>query len=151
MKRYIIALILVFSLTLAKGQQAIAPEKETLQKVVIGLFEALSALDVEKSRSFCTEDITLLESGIVWNFDSLATRISTRKVKSSDFRRINKIDFLETKVSGNIAWISYFNQATITSGGKTVTVKWLESVVLKKEINDWKISLLHSTELERSP
>lgn len=151
MTRCIIALILIFSLTIAtKGQQAILTEKETLQKVVTGLFEGLSELDVDKTKAFCTTDITILENGKVWNFDSLALLITTRKAKSPDFNRINKIDFLETKVSENIAWISYFNQATITLSGKTVIVKWIESVVLKKENNKWKISLLHSTELEQT-
>ena len=152
MTRFLIAFILIIGLTISsKGQQTSPVEKETLQKVVIGLFDGLAALDVEKAKSFCTADITLLESGKVWNFDSLAVRITTRKSKSSDFKRINKLDFIETKVEGNVAWISYFNQATITASGKTVIVKWLESVVLKEENNEWKIGLLHSTELERSP
>lgn len=152
MTRFLIAFILIIGLTISsKGQQTSPVEKETLQKVVVGLFDGLAALDVEKAKSFCTADITLLESGKVWNFDSLAVRITTRKSKSSDFKRINKLDFIETKVEGNVAWISYFNQATITASGKTVIVKWLESVVLKKENNEWKIGLLHSTELERSP
>ncbi len=117
------------------------------QKVVTGLFEGLSELDVNKMRSFCTPDVTILETGKVWNFDSLALRTTLRKAKSVDFKRVNQIDLVETKFSGDIIWVSYFNQATITSGGKMLVVKWLESAVLKKDKGEWKISLLHSTEL----
>lgn len=152
MKQQLFCIIL--SLVFGSGgwaQQPASAEQKPLQAVVLGLFDALSELNVEKAKSFCTKDITLLESGKVWTFDSLALRMTTRKSLSTDFKRINKLDFIETKLAGETAWLSYFNGATITASGKTVTVKWLESVVLKKIGTEWKIALLHSTELTRTP
>ena len=152
MKRFILLLLLVFHLsTGAWAQQTPTPQQTVLQGVVIGLFDALAELDADKAKSFCASDITILESGKVWNFDSLALRITTRKPNAAGFKRINTLDFIGTKVSGETAWISYFNQAVISSSGKTVTVKWLESVVLTKSSKEWRISLLHSTELYRTP
>lgn len=138
-------------LTTGWAQKTDRSEKTIVQNAVTGLFDGLAELDVEKSKSFCTSDVKILESGAVWNFDSLANRITARKATSGDFKRINQLDFLETTISGDIAWLYYLNQATITSNGKTVIVKWLESVVLKREKSTWKVSLLHSTELERTP
>jgi len=152
MKRLIPALLFVFYLsTGAWAQQTPSTQQKALQGVVIGLFDALAELDVDKAKSFCASDITILESGKVWNFDSLALRITTRKANAAGFKRINTLDFIETKVAGETACISYFNQAVISSSGKTVTVKWLESVVLTKSSKEWRISLLHSTELYRTP
>ena len=152
MKRSILVLLFVFILSTSMwAQQTPTIAQKVLQSVVTGLFDALAQLDADKARSFCASDITILESGKVWNFDSLALRITTRKAKSADFKRINTLDFIETKVAGETAWISYFNQAVITSSGKTVTAKWLESVVLKKYNKEWRIGLLHSTELYRTP
>jgi Domain of unknown function (DUF4440) len=151
MTRYILVFILTFILAINTRAQQNAPTNKTaLQEVVKGLFGALSDLDVDKAKSFCTTDITILESGKVWNFDSLALRITNRKAKSTDFKRVNKLDFIETKAFGDIAWIYYFNQATITFDNKTTNVKWLESAVIKKDKGKWKISLLHSTEIERT-
>lgn len=120
------------------------------EAVVIRLFEALAELDTAKARACCTSDITLLESGKVWNFDSLAIRISTRKAQSSDFKRVNQFDFIQTRIIDQCSYVSYFNKAAISFNGKTTYVKWLETVVLQKVKNEWKISLLHSTELERT-
>lgn len=152
MTRYILLLILAFHFTITtKAQQAGPVGQTAMQETVTGFFDALANLDVVKMKSYCSPDITLLESGQVWNIDTLALRVTKRKASIPDFKRINKIDFIETKVKENIAWISYFNQATISFSGKTTDIKWLESVVLIRDQGKWKISLLHSTKLEGMP
>ena len=152
MKRCLLVIAIVVCVTSSThAQQPPSSDKKNAQAVVTGLFDALSELNVDKARSFCANDIIILESGKIWNFDSLAIRIVTIKSQSLDFNRINKLDFIDNKIAGNIAWLSYYNQATIVSSGRTTNVKWLESAVLKKEKGQWKICLLHSTELERTP
>ncbi len=151
MIRNIFAWVVFFFLSSNAIAQPGSPVKHTqaVQQVVRDVFEALAELDVAKTKSLCTADVMILESGQVWNFDSLAIRITTRKAKSPDFKRVNQLDFIETKMEGNAAWVSYFNKADISFGGKTTHVKWLETVVLRKEKEVWKMALLHSTELER--
>lgn len=152
MFRCCIALLITFVIVNTGFAQASpADKKDALQAVIINLFGALSDLDTAKARACCTSDITILESGQVWNFDSLAVRISTRKAKSPDFKRVNRFDFIETKVFDGLGYVSYFNYASISFNGKTTRVKWIETVVLRQEANRWKIALLHSTELERTP
>jgi len=48
---------------------------------------------------------------------------------------------------GNMAWVSYWNQAQINKNGKSSTYKWLESVVLIRQSQSgrWKIQMMHST------
>ena len=144
MIRYTLAFILLFSLTIKSNAQSNTKES-VLQAVVINLFDAISVLDVEKARTYCTSDIMLLENGEVWNFDTLALRLTTVKNRATSFKRVNKLDFIETKMAGDIGWVTYFNEASIQMNGNNRKVKWLESVVLKKESNEWRISLLHST------
>lgn len=144
MIRYILAFILLSSLTTKSNAQSNTKES-VLQAVVINLFDAISILDVDKTRSYCTSDIMLLENGEVWNFDTLALRLTTVKKRATSFNRVNKLDFIETKIAGDIGWVTYFNEASIQMNGNNRKVKWLESVVLKKEGNEWRISLLHST------
>ncbi len=144
MIKYILAFILLFSLTIKSNAQSNTKES-VLQAVVINLFDAISVLDVEKTRTYCTSDIMLLENGEIWNFDTLALRLTTVKNKATSFNRVNRLDFIETKIVGDIGWVTYFNEASIQMNGNNRKVKWLESVVLKKESNEWRISLLHST------
>lgn len=132
------------------AQAGVPTQSDPLQAVVVRLFSALSDLDTARARSCCTSDITILESGKVWNFDSLAMRITTRKALSPDFKRENRFDFIKSEVSENTGYVSYFNYGKISFNGKTTNVKWMETAILKREKGLWKISLLHSTELERT-
>src|SRR5690349_12779903 len=127
MLRCTLAVVMLFNLSGNAFAQSIRNSNEqSLQTVVNKFFDALAALDVEKAKSLCTADVTILESGKVWNFDSLAIQISSRKAKSADFRRVNKLNFLKTNISGNTGWVYYMNEAMITFDGKMTHVKWIE-------------------------
>ena len=100
----ILLLIFIFHVGIKTQAQKPLPKAEAdVQTTVTAMFDALAELNINKMRSFCTTDITILESGKVWNIDTLALRISTRKEKSGTFKRINKLNFFETKISGNTA------------------------------------------------
>ena len=47
-----------------------------------------------------------------------------------------------------MAWVSYWNKAEIRREDQLRTVVWLESAVMVRENDRWKIQLLHSTRLE---
>ena len=148
MKSILLIFVLLFNFTCLKAQETLLSDQTAMHKTVTGFFDALAELDGKKAKSFCTPDITILESGKVWNMDSLTLRITSRKAKAAGFKRVNKLDFFETKKFGDIAWVSYFNEAEIRFENKTTNIKWLESAVLKNENGKWKINLLHSTKLE---
>jgi hypothetical protein len=147
MKYLFVALSLCINLLVSQAQQNPTPDQLAAQKPVIDFFEGLSVTDINKIRSTCTDDVKILETGLIWNFDSLALRL--QKKRPADFKRINQLDFLETHIKKDVAWLYYWNQATITANSKTFVVKWLESAVLRKQKDGWKIQLLHSTEIER--
>lgn len=148
MKKSVFLSILLSGILLTtKGQEKASPAQQTVQSVVRGVFEAISSLDMESVQSYCKPDIKILESGKIWNLDSLALRINGAKA-AGNLKRVNNIDFLDTRVNGNVAWTYYNNEAIFTSGDKTFSMKWLESAVLVREKGEWKISFLHSTTLE---
>jgi ketosteroid isomerase-like protein len=147
MQHVIITVSLCLIILVSRAQQDPTPDQRAAQKSVIEFFEGLSHTDIKKIRSTCTDDVIILETGFIWNFDSLALRL--QKKKPADFKRINQLDFLQTHIKKDVAWLYYWNKATITANNKKVEVKWLESAVLKKDKTGWKIQLLHSTEIER--
>jgi hypothetical protein len=112
------------------------------------MFQALSDRDTDKLKSYCTSDIVVLENGIVWNLDTLTQKNNLNKA-ATDFKRINTIDLIDTKVRNNMAWTIYNNQAEVTKNGQHSLIKWLETAVLIKEGKIWKIEVLNST--PRSP
>jgi ketosteroid isomerase-like protein len=112
------------------------------------LFQALADRNLTNLKNNCTSDILILENGSVWNLDTLMQKVSQNT--APDFKRNNSFEFLDTKISGKIAWATYNNQAEITRNGKTGIIKWLETAILSKEDGQWKIKTLHSTLLKRN-
>lgn len=139
----ITTVILFSSLILLSNSQDLVPEK-----TIVAAFDAIAQLDIDKLKSHCTDDLIIIENGPIWNLDSLIQRLLPRKSDTS-FKRINKIDFLQTEIVGNTAWTYYINQAAGISNNKPFEVKWIESAVLINQNGIWKIKLLHSTVLER--
>jgi len=112
-------------------------------KVVQDLFSAISEVDHTKMKNTVTSDFQLLEVGEDWDIGDLI-----EVVNSSEFLRRNYFNVLKMKTSEDMAWVSYWNKATFTKGELLETVVWLESAVLVKDDNDWKIQMLHSTRIK---
>jgi len=129
--------------------QQLSKNQEAVQQIVVKMFDALSNRDSTSLKLYCAQDIILFENGQVWNIDTLITKavlLNTAK----DFKRTNSFDFINTKISGNTAWVSYNLRSDITRNGNQGFAHWMETVILVKEKNQWKINLLHSTLIKRN-
>ena len=142
MKNLLTLLLVLVSLNaLSQGT-----EQDKVKAVVIEFFDGLSELSDQKIRSTVTEDFLLLEHGEVWNTDTLLAKIAPARKQT--FKRENFFEFIEIKMKGDVAWISYKNKAVFSTKERSRAVNWLESAVLLKQKGEWKISLLHSTVIE---
>lgn len=139
MKILILILLLLSNIVFGQG----ISEQRKVQEVVINLFEALSENNLIKMQTYMTPDIKILEHGVIWNMDTIVAL--TRKPRPANFRRINTIDFFQTEVTNNFAFVAYNNRADISSSNGERKVTWLESAVLVRESGEWKVKMLHST------
>ena len=139
--------ILFSSLLQAQAQST--ESQQAVKQTVIKLFDALSNRDSVSLKQYCTNDITLYEYGMAWNMDSLINR-AIRLNTSTDFKRINTIEFINTTANKDVAWTTYHLNSEITKDGKQASVKWLETVILINEKNKWKVKVLHSSLIKRN-
>ena len=144
MKKIALFLLAIFCTAFLQAQQPTANNQQAVQQTVINLFKALSNRDSISLKSYSTADITLYEYGQVWNMDTLILKAITLN-QSTDFKRINTFDFINTTVNKTMALVNYRLQSVITKDGKQVTVQWLETVVLEKAKKQWRVKHLHST------
>ncbi len=142
MKRLIFILLLFTGL----GVKAQSTEQAKVNQSLLKLFDALAALDLTGIKESSTKDLIILESGAVWNLDTIAHKVD--QLKAVSFSRTNHLDFVQTEIKGNIAWVVYYNSADMIIDGIEVHRKWLESAVLLKEGKVWRVKLLHSTTLK---
>jgi hypothetical protein len=117
------------------------------QAAIESVFQALSTRDEVALRSFCTTDIIIVEDAKLWTIDTLVSYI--RKPVPHGYKRENTFKFLKTVLEGSIASITYENEARVFGNGKKYLIIWMETAVLVKEENKWKLKILHSTTKER--
>lgn len=144
----IVSVVFILAFTV-NAQEKLSESQKAIQQAVGNVFEALSNRDSITLKNYCVEDILLFEYGQVWNLDSLIQKAIKRNT-SSDFQRVNTIQFLYTTVDKNVGWASYNLHSEITSAGKKSTVHWLETVVLVRMKKKWKLKVLHSTLIKRT-
>jgi len=140
MKYFFRLLVVCFFSIQANAQQS----SDSLHRPIVNFFNGLSFLDESLITNNTTKDFVLLEAGKIWNSDTLINIILKAKLKEK-FTRLNQFTFLQSQVNGNMAWVAYWNEAKFIRNGISTSVKWLESVVLFREENAWKIKLMHST------
>ncbi|MCU0716837.1 MAG: nuclear transport factor 2 family protein [Pirellula sp.] len=109
------------------------------------LFAAMSKHDGKAMQATSTEDFQLLEHGEDWSMQKL---IEAVQPKGEPYERKNFFSQIRAREDGNVAWISYWNKAEIRRGGGVRTIVWLESAVMVKVSDGWKIQLLHSTRID---
>lgn len=121
----------------AEDHPAFQPVKE--------LFAAMSKHDGMAMKETSTADFQLLEHGEDWTMQKLVDAVQPN---GKPYERKNFFSQIRARQNGDVAWVSYWNKAEIRRESGLRTVVWLESAVIVRENNRWKIQLLHSTRLE---
>jgi hypothetical protein len=132
----------------AAAQESL-PQSSAIQQLVQEAFdEVWSNLDSNSVERLHTADFQLLEHGEVWDNDSIFNYQRREKINMQKvgFKRTNRLEFLKTDMTKDMAWTSYHNYATWQVGTDTTgQAHWLESAVAVKTTDGWKLQLLHST------
>jgi ketosteroid isomerase-like protein len=149
LKKIIILILAIYTSILLPAQQQLTKDQQEVHQTVINFFEALSNRDSLSLKDNCTADILLFETGSTWNADTLILKAITLNT-ATDFKRINTFDFINTTVTENTAWATYNLYSEITRNGKQAAVQWMETVIIIKEKQKWKIKVLHSTLIKRN-
>ncbi|MDX1937907.1 MAG: nuclear transport factor 2 family protein [Flavihumibacter sp.] len=149
MKKITLLLLPILCITLLQAQQSTANNQQAVQQAIVKMFDALSNRDSASLKKYCTSDITLYEYGQVWNIDTLILKAITQN-QSTDFKRTNSFEFINTTIDKITAWVTYRLQSVIIKDGKQATLQWLETVVLVNEKKQWKVKHLHSTLIKRT-
>lgn len=144
MKIFFALSFLVLTCFDANAQEKSKDQKD-LEQTVVSFFEAISALDFEKMKSY-TKDIQFVEYGEVWDLNVLIDAL--KPMVGKGVIRTTILKFLKTEIYQNTAYMIYNNTADfVEKSGVKKRAEWLESILMIKDKGKWKIVLLHSTEL----
>ena len=123
-----------------------ADDEAVIKRIVQDSYDVFYIkMDQKKYRSMLTEDYRLLENGEI--FDAIGD-IAFMPKPEDNYRRTDTFDFRSVKIQGDFAYTVYFLRSDITDNKKGHrAVDFLESTILRRNGNNWRIALLHSTRL----
>lgn len=141
-------LFVTLILSATVNSQALKKEQVIVQQTIEKMFATLSTFDTLALKGFLTSNVRFYEYGQVWTIDTLIQKVLPAK-SIPGFKRINKFQFLSTRIHHQTAWVTYYLQSTITRDKIEETLNWIETVILVKGKKEWKIEVLHSTRLNK--
>lgn len=110
-------------------------------------YATLANFDTMRHRRNCTYDYKLVEDGEVWNMDRELAHISS--LANSKQTRTNDFVFKSVTIYSTTSYAIYHLRSVITQpDGKIKKYHWIETAILRKVANQWKIALIHSTQLK---
>jgi ketosteroid isomerase-like protein len=119
-------------------------DPEAVKDTIRALYSYYAALDKAKYRAVLTEDYVLLENGEVLD---ISGDLALMPASGAVYRRTDAFDFRSVRVRGEMAYAVYFLTSEITDPTGARHRKWLESVILRRAGNGWRVALLHSTRI----
>ena len=143
--------LLLVSLLLSAitSAQTTSSKQAIVQQTIIKLFTALSNSDTAGLKLHSTSNVKFYEYGQIWTIDTMIQKMMVMS-KAEDFKRIKSFEFVNTTINKKTAWVTYYLQSTITRNNQQEIINWMETVILLKEKNQWKITVLHSTRLVKN-
>lgn len=136
----------IMLMTATMAAQTPTKEQRVVRQTIENMFTALSNSDTLALKTYVTHDVNFIEYGQLWNLDTIVHKAMLGK-RIPNFNRINSFEYVSTTIQQKTAWVTYYLQSTITKGRKEEIIKWLETVILIRNGNQWKINVLHSTRL----
>jgi ketosteroid isomerase-like protein len=149
LKKITFLIIAILVTLFLQAQQPFSKKQQEIQQTVVKMFEALSNRDSISLKYYCSPDITFYEYGQIWNLDTLIRKGITIN-QAADFKRTNTFDFINTETNKTTAWLTYRLSSVITKDATETVIQWLETVVLTRQKNQWKVKHLHSTLIKRT-
>ena len=148
-KKTILLVLSIYCMVLLQAQSSSTKNNQAVQQTVILLFDALSNRDSVSLKNQCAAEVRFYEYGQIWTIDTLINKAIAKNV-AADFKRTNKLDFINTTIKGNSGWTTYHLFSELNSNGKNTSIHWMETTVLIRTGGKWRIQLLHSTLISRN-
>ena len=123
--------------------------QEQIANTVRQMYEAVGNDDRRSLGRLLCPDFHAFENGRRMSGGAMLDLMSKFHAQGQRFRW--SVTEEEVQPQGNLAVIAYVNRGSITQapGAEPVPLAWLETAVLRKEDQSWRVAFLHSNRMER--
>lgn len=131
------------------GQTAPAGEATAAEATVRSFFDAIEANDFQALEGMVTSDFDLVEDTLVLDMAGFLAFVRPFADAGATFRY--RLTDFNTEVRGPVAWTRYRNEGLMSMGGQERRFDWIESAVLERTGEGWRIDRLQSAPVRIEP
>lgn len=118
-------------------------DKEKVVDAIRMMFAAMSNDDMDQYREITAPDFYVFDMGKNMTSEQLFGVVKNAHESGMTFSW--RVTEPQVYINGQMAWITYVNRGVIQNGTEKQELTWLESAVLLKTDNAWRILFLHSS------
>lgn len=133
--------LLILSMNAGFAQKA--DDSLRIVQLIRADYKALGENDTEAHQRNCSPDYQLIEAGDLWTLQKELAYMQSKKGQPSS--RTDTFHFVSVQVKGDMGFAVYDLRSAITRSGTTKYYHWMESAVMIRRQEGWKIRLIHST------
>ena len=143
--RVTVITLLLSAINLGSLAHASSPgnDQEKVVDTVRQMFVALGADDPELFESVTSRDIYAFDVGNRFTGEALLQLVKNAHASGKVY--VWEVTDPEVHIDGNSALITYVNRGSIKDATGVKEMSWLESAVLRKNGDAWRIHFFHST------
>jgi ketosteroid isomerase-like protein len=142
-----IAIAWISAVTLCLSAQCFAAQPTTDQEKVVEalrlMYVAATNDDVDQFRAVTSPDFFTYDGGMRMSGDELMALIKDAHAAGKVY--VWEVTEPEVHIDGQTAWVTYVNRGSLQDAAGKKDLTWLESAVLRKEDDIWRIKFFHST------
>jgi len=121
-----------------------ATDKTDVAATIRTMYAAATVDDLDKFNTLVEPGFYIYDGGTRFDGDAIMKLMKGLHAKGAVY--LWSVNDPDVHVNCNEAWIAYVNRGSMKIGNGPITpMQWLESAVLEREKDGWKIAFFHST------
>jgi Domain of unknown function (DUF4440) len=126
-------------------------DESNIISAIQGMFAALGEDDRARLDGVLSADFHAFENGVQMTRSQLLDLMSQSFKAGRRYRW--SVASPQVEIQGGLAAVIYLNVGSITEapGAEPVPMSWLETALLRRQGNSWRVAFLHSTRTKASP
>lgn len=148
MKKFIIPVLVFTMLSSCTNEVVIDTEAESqaIKSVVETMFEAIAGMDTEKFKTVVYDEFFAYDMSQVMKLDDMLNYIASMPQMGFSDVSFN-VEPVESYIYEDNALACFKTTGTAKMGDQDIKMEFLESYLMLKTEEGWKIQFLHSTQL----
>lgn len=120
-----------------------ATEQEKVTEALRLMYVALTNDDPDQFRAVTSPDFFTYDGGVRMSGDELMALIKDAHAAGKVY--VWEVTEPQVRIDGQTAWVTYVNRGSLQDATGKKDLTWLESAILRKEDDTWRIEFFHST------